>query len=361
MKLLMTADAVGGVWTYATELAAALAPHGVETVIAVLGPPPTDEQRRTLDASGGATLIDTGLALDWLADGAQPVRAAADAIRTLARDVSADLVHLNSPILAAHGDYAVPVVAAVHGCVATWWDAAHDGVQEGALPASFAWHAAMMRDGLLAADTVVAPSRSYAGIVARRYDLPHPPRAIHNGRTPLPLPPAAAARHAFTAGRLWDRVKNTPLLDRVAAHVPIRAAGPLAAPHGETVAARHLDLLGSLDAAALARELAARPVFVSAASFEPFGLAVLEAAQAGCPLVLADIDTFRELWSGAAIFASDEADYVRAIEALLADPGQHRAWGERARERARRYTPAATASAMAALYAGLHPATRAAA
>ena len=36
--LLMTADAVGGVWTHALELAAALAPLGVRTTLAVLGP-----------------------------------------------------------------------------------------------------------------------------------------------------------------------------------------------------------------------------------------------------------------------------------------------------------------------------------
>ena len=33
----MTADRVGGVWQYATELAGALAPLGVETVVAVMG------------------------------------------------------------------------------------------------------------------------------------------------------------------------------------------------------------------------------------------------------------------------------------------------------------------------------------
>ena len=41
MKLLMTADRVGGVWQYATDLARALAPLGVETVVAVLGPAST--------------------------------------------------------------------------------------------------------------------------------------------------------------------------------------------------------------------------------------------------------------------------------------------------------------------------------
>jgi glycosyltransferase involved in cell wall biosynthesis len=357
VKLLMTADAVGGVWTYAADLAAALVGHGVETVIASLGPPPSPEQRAAVAALAGVTLIDTGLPLDWLAEDAATVRAAADAIRALARETDADLVHLNSPVLAAGGDYPAPVVAAVHGCVATWWQAAH-GVE---LPADLAWHEAMMRDGLAAADAVVAPSQSYAATVARCYGLAHAPQVIHNGRAALAATDAAAANSAFTAGRLWDRVKNTALLDRVAARVPIRAAGPVTAPHGETVATRHLDLLGTLDAGALARELAARPVFVSAATFEPFGLAVLEAAQAGCPLVLADIDTFRELWSDAAIFVREEDDYVAAIEALLADPADHAQWGERARARAARYTPAAMAAGFAALYAELLPAERVAA
>lgn len=354
MKLLMTADAVGGVWHYATDLATALAPLGVETVIAVLGPAPSEEQRA---AGAAATLVETGLSLDWLADEPGPVLAAAAAIRGLAREVGADLVHLNSPALAAGGACPVPVVAAAHGCLATWWEAAHGT----ALPDAFGWHERLMREGLAAADAVVAPSRSYAATIAQRYGLTAQPVAVHNGRDPLPLGNAAAASWAFTAGRLWDRVKNTALLDRVAARVPIRAAGPVTAPHGESVATEHLQLLGTLGVPALARELAARPVFVSAACFEPFGLAVLEAAQAGCPLVLADIDTFRELWAGAAIFVAGEDGYVEAIATLLADPAEHRRRGEFARVRAERYTPAATAAVMAGLYTRLVPATRAAA
>jgi len=345
----MTADAVGGVWTYATDLAAALVAHDVTTTIALLGPSPSAEQRAAVGPIAGVELLETGLPLDWLAGEDGSVRAAAGAIRALARDLKADLIHLNSPVLAAGGAQDLPVIAAVHGCVATWWDAAHGDP----LPARFAWHEAMMRDGLHAASAVVAPSHSYAVTVARRYGLSSVPYAIHNGRSPLPTVEAAPATGAFTAGRLWDRVKNTALLDAVAARVPMRAAGPVTAPHGETVRPEHLRLLGTLEVAGLARELAARPVFVSAARFEPFGLAVLEAAQAGCPLVLADIDTFRELWSDAAIFVRDEDDYVAAVEGLLADRGEHARWGERAQQRAARYTPVATASAMAALYAGV--------
>ncbi len=374
MKLLMTADAVGGVWPYATELAVALGAHGVEVVIAVLGPvgapipspfrASLSRQREREQLAGGertgegtftATVIDTHLPLDWLCDSPAPVLAAGEAIATFAREVGADVVQVNSPTLAA-ARFDQPIVAVSHGCVATWWEAA----EAGPLAREFAWHEAMMREGLLAADAIVAPTRAYAEIVRRRYKLPRAAVAVHNGRTPLALPTVPMAEHAFTAGRLWDRVKRTDLLDRVAALTPIRAAGPVTAPHGETVATAHLEILGTLDAEALGRELAAGPVFVSAATFEPFGLAVLEAAQAGCPLVLSDLATFRELWDGAALFVAGDGagDWAGAIEAAKADRDK---LGAAARARAGRYTPQATAAAMAAIYARLLGRERAAA
>ena len=357
MKLLMTADAVGGVWPYATELAAALVPHGVETVIAVLGPEPDAD--RWLAVAPGVEVVVTGLPLDWLAEGPAPIHDAAQRLAAMAAQIGADLVHLNSPSLAGAARFPCPTVAVAHGCIGTWWEAA----ETGPLPDSFDWLVAMIRDGLAAADVVVAPSVAYAAIVQRRYGLTAPPVAVHNGRTPSPASSeAAAADHVLTAGRLWDRVKNTPLLDAVAARlpVPLRAAGPATAPHGETVAAPHLALLGNVTADDLARELAQRPIFVSAASFEPFGLAVLEAAQAGCALVLSDIATFRELWDGAALFVAgwEPAAWATAIEALRADPDHRAQLGRAAAERAARYTPAACATAMVALYTGLLPDAR---
>ncbi len=344
----MTADAVGGVWQYATELARALGAHGVEVVIAVMGPSsPSSEPQASAAQREGLDIIPTHLPLDWLCDSPAPVIAAAEAIAALAREVGADVVQVNSPTLAcAHFDQ--PVVAVAHGCVATWWEAA----EAGPLSPDFAWHAELMREGLLAAAATVAPTHAYAETVRRRYALPTAPLAMHNGRTPMALPPALPADYAFTAGRLWDRVKRTALLDRVAAVTPIRAAGPVAAPHGETVATEHLELLGTLDTDALARELAGRPVFVSAATFEPFGLAVLEAAQAGCPLVLSDIATFHELWDGAALFVASDApeDWAEAIERARADRDT---LGAAARRQAARYTPEANAAAMAAIYARL--------
>ncbi len=110
----------------------------------------------------------------------------------------------------------------------------------------------------------------------------------------------------LTAGRLWDEGKNVAALDRAAVHLPfnICAAGPVQGPNGAAIELTRLDWLGTLEPLALHEVMARTQVFASTALYEPFGLAVLEAAQAGCALVLSDIPTFRELWDGAALFVA---------------------------------------------------------
>ncbi|MBV9843185.1 MAG: glycosyltransferase family 4 protein [Sphingomonadaceae bacterium] len=350
-RLLMTVDAVGGVWQYATELATALAPRGWETVLALLGPAATPAQRGAVSAIVGARLIETGLPLDWLADDAAAVSQTAEAVAALAADKQVDLIHLNQPALAATARFPTPIVAVAHSCVGTWWEAVHPGEPE---PEAFGWQTDLMRRGLQRADAAICPSASFAEAVQRRYALARPPHVVANGRSPLAGPAGALHDFAFTAGRLWDAGKNVATLDRAAARlgVPIKAAGPLAGPNGERVAVSHLHALGSVDTRRLAGCLAARPVFVSAAKYEPFGLAVLEAALAGCPLVLSDIPTFRELWGGAALFVpADDADgFADAIEHVLRDGRERLTRGDLARRAAQRFTPAQMAAGMAAIY-----------
>ncbi len=349
LRVLMTVDAVGGVWQYAAELARALVPLGHDVVLALLGPPAGAARAREIAAIPGVTLVETGLPLDWLAGDEAAVRAAARAVAALAGEVGAGLVQLNQPALAAE-PMPVPAVAVAHSCVATWWRA----VEGGAMPADLAWQAGLTRAGLLAADQVVCPSHAFAAALRDAYGLRHVPAVVPNGRRAPATPAGPIHDFAFTAGRLWDRGKNLATLDRAAARlvVPVKAAGPLAGPNGERVAFDHLHAVGSLDEAALGACLAARPVFVSAARYEPFGLAVLEAALAGCPLVLADIPTFRELWGDAAILvAPDDAEgFAAAIDALIGDTDARLARGDLARRRAARFTPAATAAAMAGIY-----------
>ena len=355
LRLVMTADAVGGIWQYATDLAAELCRAGHEVTIALLGPGPSAEQRSQAQGIDGLRLVATGEPLDWLSAGPEPVEHAARTIAALADAHRADLVHCNQPALAGAAAFSVPLVAVAHGCIATWREAAG----RAPLDHVFGWHRDLMIRGLCAADAVVTPSAAFGATIQRVYGLPAQPLVVHNGRRApdrsrgkVPMLDAV-----LTVGRLWDEVKGAALLDQVAGIIdlPLLAAGTLTGPRGETTSLKHMNSIGKVDDAQLHDLLAQRPIFVSAARFEPFGLAVLEAAMAGCALVLSDIATFRELWDGAAVFVdpADAQGFAAAIAALAADPARRQAMGEAAAAKAARYTPGASATKMERIYQSL--------
>ncbi len=344
-SVLVTADAVGGVWRYAVELSRGLALRGCQVVLAVLGPAPNAAQQAEVEEARGVELVTTGLPLDWLAEHPAELERVSRALRKLAARV--DVVLLHAPALVGSCAWPVPVAATAHSCVGTWWDA----VRGGPVAADYAWRASATRDGLRRADAVAAPSHAFAQALHRVHGAAGL-TVVYNGRDPVRLPAAPRDRAVLTAGRLWDDAKNARMLDAVAARLsaPLRAAGPTEGPGGARVELRHTLVLGKLSERAMGEALARASVFASAALYEPFGLAVLEAAQAGLPLVLSDIPTFRELWEGAAVFVpcGDVDAWTAALEQMLRAPA---AWGNRARLRAARYDAASMVDGTTALLA----------
>ena len=359
LRVFMTADAVGGVWQYSLDLAQGLRAYDTETTLCVLGPRPRPEQFAAARRIPGLKLICLDLALDWTAENPDQILDAAAAVVDVAHDEGGGIVHLNSPALAAGPSYPVPVVTVCHSCMATWWQA----VRARPLTRQFRWHKDLVAQGLCKADAIVAPSGAFARAIAETYQLPNAPTVVYNGRRPCmreSLPEGTvipATTFAFTAGRLWDEGKNLHTLDAAAARLsmPVIAAGPTKGPNRTSIRFAHVQALGSLSDGQLAEWLAAKPIFVSTARYEPFGLAVLEAAEAGCALVLSDIPTFRELWDGAAIFVPphDEVAVANAIEELARDARQRTLAASAARRRARRYTAEVMAAKVRAIYGGL--------
>ena len=354
--ILIAADAAGGTFQYSLDLARGLARLGHDTLLALTGPAASSEQIKAATGIPRLRLVDTGVEVEWGDE--DSLAEAAQAIASLAAEAGADVVQLNMPALAGLADFARPVVAVLHDCVATRWDS----VQGTELPDEFAWRTALVAEGLRAADLVVTPSAAFGESVRRRYRLDAAPRTVHHGRSPLAVPSGAPHDFIFTAGRLWDEGKNLGMLDAAAGRigVPVRAAGPLAGPNGARVMFDNIHCLGTLDEEELGRWLSARPVFVSTALHEPFGLSVLEAASAGCALVLSDIPTFRELWDEVAVFVDprDEKGFARAVGDLVGDDFERAVLGRAAKERSARYTPDAMAAQMASLYRELLPAVR---
>jgi glycosyltransferase involved in cell wall biosynthesis len=293
--------------------------------------------------------------LDWMAVEPAEILEAGAVLRGLARAHRADVIHLNSPALAGIGGFRVPVVGACHSCLATWWAA----VRDGPMPADFRWRSQALWQGMLACNALIAPTAAFAAATALAYEVPVP-FVVRNGRSPAGLPPAFREPIVFTSGRLWDDGKNIAVLDEAAALIPapLYAAGPLTGPNVERRTLGHATPLGRLSSDEVAVWLARTSVYASSALYEPFGLGVLEAAQAGCALVLSDIPTFRELWDGAALFvgARDSEGFAGAISRLLSDPAQASALAVQAQRRAAAYSVDAMAAGVLDVYRLFDPA-----
>jgi glycosyltransferase involved in cell wall biosynthesis len=346
-RVLITSDAAAAAWPYSLELARGLGGAGVAPVLAVLGPAPAPAQIAEANAVPGLQVIATGLESEHATGDPGALRDIGAALAGLARRVRADTVHLHTPALAAEVAWPVPVVVMVHGDIGTWWQATHGGT----LPQALAWRAEAVARGLAEADAVAAPSRSYARALTRLY---RPGRAIEVvplGRSYLPPPPCPRRAAVLACGRLGDPGDNLTVLDRAATllDVPVLMAGTRAGPDDAAASPASLTLLGQLDAPALALRMAEASVFAAPARYAPFGPAVLEAAQAGMALALADIPTFRELWDEAALyFHPDDAGALADVcRRLLARP---QAAAARARQHAERYSAARMVAATLALH-----------
>ena len=351
-RVLVTADTVGGVWTYAVDLARELDARGVEVAIATMGAPVAPHQRQQL--APGVRLFESAYRLEWMQEPWPDVDAAGEWLLRLEREFQPDVVHLNQYAFGAL-PFSAPTLMVAHSCVLSWWKAVH----RVDAPPEWEPYRSRVAAGLAGADLVAAPTRAMLSTLAGNYGVANDGLVIANGADAQRFRPARKEPFVLAAGRFWDAAKNLAALEQVAPRLPwpVKVAGSARHPDGGERRPQGVQWLGELPRAALAGELAAASVYALPARYEPFGLSVLEAALSGCALVLGDIPSLREVWEDAAVYVDpdDHEALARALQRLVQDAGERDRRAQAARLHAQRYTPSRTCEAYLEAYAQLTP------
>src|SRR5947199_548681 len=122
---------------------------------------------------------------------------------------------------------------------------------------------------------------------------------------------------------------------------PVYLAGEERDPDGRGTRHSQVNYLGHLRQQELQIWLGRAAIYAAPARYEPFGLSVLEAALAGCALVLGDIPSLRENWDDAAIYVppTDSSALREALLGLIRFPDTRANFARRAHARALTSTP----------------------
>jgi len=360
MHILMTADTIGGVWTYTRELVTQLSRKGHQITLVSFGEIPSSAQSEWLDALRNVSYHPTGFRLEWMQDAESDLRESASLLRSIIDEVKPDLLHCNQFYYGSL-DCEHPRLVVAHSDVVSWWVSVH-----GAEPPDNQWirdYRQNVATGLSKADLVVAPSAWMLDQIGRFYGEPKKKAVVHNGRHPdLFTSETRKQDYAISVGRIWDAGKQASLLLRDDLPILTVLVGTEQSPEGAVASAQsarrfpRLLMKGPQPESELRKLLAAAGIYIATSRYEPFGLAPLEAALSGCAIVANDIPTLREVWGDDAVYfeRNNSRAMLLAIEELASNPKRRADYGARALERARRqYSSARMAEDYLQLYRAL--------
>lgn len=323
MRVLVTADTLGGVWTYTRELVTGLIREGNEVILVSLGELPGKKQRAWVRGLPALDFRPTAFKLEWMQESAADLKVSAEFLLRVIAESKPDLLHLSQYCYGAL-PCDVPKVVIAHSDVVSWWIAVH-----GHEPEPSAWidnYRETVVRGIEGADAVIGVTQWMLRQIEKNYAKPRLGKVIYNGRSEdLFSPNVPKEEFALSAGRLWDPAKQMNLLTEISSPIPLFVAGAKEHPEGGTHETKHggrgVEFLGMQQEEEM-RELYARAaVYVAASCYEPFGLAPLEAALSGCCILANDIESLREVWGDAALYfeRNSAQDLERQLGRLQTD------------------------------------------
>ncbi len=323
MRVLMTTDTVGGVWTYSQELTRGLLARGCKVTLLSMGRQPSSDQKCWVSKTAALwpddfTCIPTDFKLEWMQDGIGCYEESSAFVLSCAAASHAQLLHSNQ---FCYGSLPldIPKIVVAHSDVLSWSIACR-----GHLPAPSAWSDAyrrMVLSGLEAADAIVCPTEWMRREILRHYQPSSRSTVIPNGRS-VTGPAGPRKIQAITCGRLWDEGKNIRILQDLDLAMPLMIAGETEFEEQVDWRPHKLKLLGKLTEEELLQRFSESAVYIATSRYEPFGLAPLEAALCGCAILANDIPSLREVWGEAALYfeQNNKASLSAALAELSREP-----------------------------------------
>ncbi len=370
MRLLMTTDTVGGVWTFTCELTQYLLQRGHTIHLVSFGRTPSAEQQSWADAlsnsasepdpavsktrhldrsataspsrgaenplysaddDGGAptyshrhsptfTYTASHIPLEWMQNNEGALEEGERVLLTQIHTFLPDLI-LSNQFCFGRLDTRVPRILVAHSDVLSWAHACRPAALE-----PTPWldrYIAMVQAGLCDAAAVIAPTAWMGSALKEHFTFPQKTFVIPNGLTLEPAPePVPRKLQAITAGRLWDEAKGIEILRDIESPIPLLLAGDtsLDPPHQQASWPAHLSHLGPLSQTNLHRHFRQSAIYLCTSLYEPFGLAPLEAALCGCAVIARDLPSLREVWDDGALYFTDASSLQATLQWLAASP-----------------------------------------
>ncbi len=374
MRILMTTDTVGGVWTFTSELTQQLLQRGHSVHLVSFGRQLSADQQawaQTLQATpvSGApgpasgtwdhrspnhsgekpdglnpqpsfTYSPTDIPLEWMQNNEETFDQGRALLLAEVDQHPADLI-LSNQFCFGRLDTSTPRVVVAHSDVLSWARACKSSALE-----PTPWlnrYTSMVQAGLLDAAAVVTPTAWMGKALTANFFLPRNYFVIPNGVSVEAAQEPAPNRkfQAITAGRLWDEAKGLDTLRDLDVNLPLLVAGDntFESPDPGTSWPGNLESLGPLSPAELHRYFRESDFYLCASRYEPFGLAPLEAALCGCAVICRDIPSLREVWGDGALYFADNAALAKLIQELGVDYQLLSAATARSHRQAAQYTP----------------------
>jgi glycogen synthase len=224
MHVLITCDAIGGVWTYTRELVRGLVRRNHRVSLISFGELPDHHQLLWMRDLPLFEYYGTDFPLEWQKDSASGVAASMDYMERLIALIKPDVLHSNQY---CYGSVrcSIPRIVVAHSDVLSWRT---EVLGQATLEDPWLlWYRYVVTAGVAEAEALIAPSRWMLDTISQYYGKAANGSVIYNGCDSSQFSSSFnKSSCVLCAGRIWDPGKQVGILLARRQMVPVQIAGP---------------------------------------------------------------------------------------------------------------------------------------